>query len=179
MADGQQPAKVAFGFTATTKKKQKVSINIEDKTEHRQLITGVEGARIQAAEPDQPTGKQYVVPKLENTYRAGPKKFTPTFKPPSSDNQNIGSTDDKFEAAVLPLQSGITTYGLELRGRKAEEAAAAAAADQGGTGNGHAAGGGEPNVVARLAADKEGQQLQEDLEALPEQATMEVNAQGI
>lgn len=156
------------GFTIAAKRKQKVAVNINDEQERRQLITGLEGQEIQAAEGQEAgTSGRKVVPRQENTYRAGNKKFAPTFKPPSNDIKTIGSTEDKFELAPdAGKANALTSFGLEVRSRKRE-----------GDGAGEPANGAAPPInIAASLADRDKQQLNEDLEALPDEATVDVSS---
>lgn len=149
--------KLSFGFTAVAKPKKAVVVHAEERKETRQLITGLEGSRIQTAEPEQNNAKTYVVPKLENTFKTGKKTFTPSFVPPTSDTK-VGATDEKFEPAAQPDQPSITTYGLDIRQRQAMDAGDQAAASQ--------------PIDFR---DLELQKLKEDMEQLPDEASLEVN----
>ena len=117
---GSGPA-LAFGFT---KKKtvQKVAANVEEKKDVGQIIKGIEGSVIQVDGPDPSAStKTYVIPKIENTYTTGvgsggtgPRKFTPSFKPPSSDVNRAANGEDKF---VLGQNTApvIAEFGLQRR----------------------------------------------------------------
>ncbi|EFJ51408.1 hypothetical protein VOLCADRAFT_87660 [Volvox carteri f. nagariensis] len=124
MADGQEQ-KAALAFTFQKKKHvQKVAVNLEEKKDVGQLISGIEGAKIQVVGGDTSTEvKTYVIPKIENTYKSGvgPKKFTPSYKPPSSD-ANVDNSEDRFvqAASTVPV---ITEYGLQLRENKQGDSA--------------------------------------------------------
>ncbi|GFR50756.1 hypothetical protein Agub_g13023 [Astrephomene gubernaculifera] len=123
MADGQE-AKASLAFTFQKKKTvQKVAVNVEERKNTGQLITGFDGDKVQVVGGDAAvTDKSFVIPKLENTFKAGvgPKKFTPTFKPPSGDVVNVGAGEDRFvqAASTVPV---ITEYGLQLREAKPDD----------------------------------------------------------
>jgi hypothetical protein len=139
-----------------------VTVNVKEADDKKQLITGMEGSKIRPLHEEATERKQHVIPGMQNTYRVGKGKFTPSFVPPSTDTQIQGSIDDKFEAAAAPDQPLIKQYGLEVRKGAAgsnpvkEQAAAA--------------------PIAFSAIDRDAQQLREDLETLPEEADLEVKA---
>lgn len=170
MADGggAGPSSLSFGF-AKSKKAQKVAVNIEEQGERRQLITAVEGSRIRTAEDErQVEDKPLVIQKIENTYRAGPKKLVPSFVPLANDAPVAGSGADRFEAAAASTIPTITEYGLQKRDRPAGAGSDAAAAAAAGLGESAAA-------VRRLAgAQQEEDAYRRDMEALPDSAPTEV-----
>lgn len=107
---------LAFGFT---KKKtvQKVAVNVEEKKDVGQSIKGIEGSVIQVDGPDpSASSKTYVIPKIENTYTTGTgaRKFTPSFKPPSSDVNREANGEDKFVLGQNTAPT-ISEYGLQRR----------------------------------------------------------------
>lgn len=148
-----------FGFKIQGKARPKVAVNVEEKQEQRQLITGVAGSQFQGEEPAQP-GK-HVIPALQNTYKTGVGKFVPSFVPESSITPVTGNAEDRYERAAAPDQPSITSYGLEVRQRQAP------AADR----DGQAASG--PMVPANSRLD-DAAQFKADLELLPEEANVEV-----
>lgn len=154
----------ALGFSLAAKPKRgKVQVQVQERREERQLITGIDAAgRIEAAEPDAPAAGPRVIAAMGNTYRAGVGRaarggaagaggFAPSFVPPSSEDGLNASNTDKFVAA--PQDDGtkpaVTQYGLQRMDGRA--AAAAAQQQQEAAANGGApgppAGGGpaEPN----------------------------------
>ncbi|KAG2432029.1 hypothetical protein HYH02_013099 [Chlamydomonas schloesseri] len=159
MADGEQKASLAFSFQ---KKKivQKVAVNLEENKNAGQLITGFDGAKAQVV-GGEAEAKALVIPKLENTFKTGvgPKKFTPTFKPPSGEVVNVKDGEDRFVQAAESTVPVITEYGLQLRDVKPEERAAAAAAANGGK-----------NMAAAAAEEKA---YKESVEELPEVADLD------
>lgn len=160
MADGEQKASLAFSFQ---KKKtvQKVAVNLEENKNAGQLITGFDGAKAQVV-GGEAEAKALVIPKLENTFKTGvgPKKFTPTFKPPSGEVVNLKEGEDKFVQAESTVPT-ITEYGLQLRDVKPEERVAAAAAANGGK-----------NMAAAAAEEKA---YKDSVEDLPEVADLDVS----
>ncbi|KAG2428963.1 hypothetical protein HXX76_011207 [Chlamydomonas incerta] len=159
MADGEQKASLAFSFQ---KKKtvQKVAANLEENKNAGQLITGFDGAKAQVV-GGEAEAKALVIPKLENTFKTGvgPKKFTPTFKPPSGEVVNLKEGEDRFVQAAESTVPSITEYGLQLRDVKPEERAAAAAAANGGK-----------NMAAAVAEEKA---YKESVEELPDVADLD------
>ena len=142
------------------KSRAPVAVNVKESDDKKQLITGMEGSRIRPLHDEVGDIKQHIIPGMQNTYRVGKGKFTPSFVPPSSDAAVQGSIDDKFEAAAAPDKPLITQYGLEVR--------------KGADANGSAK---EPAAAAPMTLpgmDRDAQQLREDLEALPEEADLEV-----
>ncbi|GAX84888.1 hypothetical protein CEUSTIGMA_g12309.t1 [Chlamydomonas eustigma] len=108
--------------------------------------------------------RQYVIPKIENTYKAGSsKKFAPTFVPPASDAPIGGEGTDKFEQATVSTEpSGPQLYGLQHIQRK----------DHTGDANTRAGLGG--SITERLtAAKREEQAYQDHVEELPDMAPVE------
>lgn len=167
MTEPDPKAPVAFGFSKAAAKKAKVAVNVIETQEQRQLITGVQGSKIQAAEGQESSSEaRKIIPKQANTYRVGGNKFTPSFKPPASDTQAISGVGDKFEAAPEASKHGaLTSFGLDVR---AGQQQGQAGSDQPGEG---AANG---NIIAGLA-EKDVQQLKEDLKQLPDEAGMDVS----
>jgi G patch domain/KOW motif-containing protein len=186
--DGEQPAQqggLNLGFKIQGKARAKVAVNVKEQREDRQLITGVAGSVIQAAEPSASEWRQHVIPRLENTYKTGVGKFVPTFVPESSSAPITGKADDKYEKAAKPDVPGLASYGLQLRQPKDSQAAAAAAAGGAADDNGEAAGAAGAAGAADAAAARpmvpvrrgdEAQQLRDDLEALPDEASVEVSS---
>jgi G patch domain/KOW motif-containing protein len=184
MADtGEQQAQqggINLGFKIQGKARAKVAVNVREQRDDRQLITGVAGSVIQAAEPSTDERRQHVIPRLENTYKTGVGKFVPTFVPESSSAPITGKADDRYEKAAKPDVPSLTSYGLQLRPPKGTQAAAAAgdAADEGGAsadaaGAAAAAAAGSGPLVPVRRGD-EVQQLKDDLEVLPDEASVEV-----
>ncbi len=151
----------SLGFTFAKKKVvQKVAVNVEEKKDEGQLITGFDGAKAQVVGGDEANAKtSYVIPKLDNTFQAGvgPKKFVPTFKPPSNDDAKLAPGEDKFvqAASTVPV---ITEYGLQLREAKPED---------------H---GGDAGASSSLAQVLEERAYKEAMEQLPDVADEEVCA---
>ncbi|KAI8469970.1 MAG: DExH-box splicing factor binding site-domain-containing protein [Monoraphidium minutum] len=153
-----------LGFSLAAKPRRgKVSVQVAERSEERQLITGIEGSRITAAEPEGPAAGPRVIPGMGNTYRAGVGRvgggggggaggstFVPSFVPPASDDALKGSNEERFVAA--PANDGtkaeVKHYGLQrMGGREAVAAAAVPPQEQQGDGGGEggsgaAAGGG-------------------------------------
>jgi hypothetical protein len=182
----QQPQQggLNLGFKIQGKARAKVAVNLKEQREDRQLITGVAGSVIQAAEPCASERRQHVIPRLENTYKTGVGKFVPTFVPESSSAPITGKADDKYEKAAKPDVPGLTSYGLQLRQPKGslQEAAAGSAADTAGdaaddaaTGPADAAAAAAAGPMVPVRRGDEAQQLREDLEALPDEASVEVS----
>ena len=101
-------------------------------------------------------------------FQAGGGKFAPSFVPPSSDAPEGGQTgDDKFEmAAPASAPTEPQTYGLQRVKRKAESAEE----------EGQRAGLGGSITERLTAAKQEEQAYQNQVEELPEMATVEVSA---
>jgi G patch domain/KOW motif-containing protein len=104
-------------------RKPAVKVNAEEEREQRELITGVEGSRIQSAAPvdEQPIGLK-VVPKLENTFQVGGgRKFAPSFVPSSGADAVVGNGEDRFELAASDAQvQQEVQYGLQQRTGRGE-----------------------------------------------------------
>jgi len=178
-----------LGFSLAAKpKRAKVQVQVAQREEERQLITGIEGTRIRTAAPEAQAAGPRVIASLGNTYRAG-VGFVPSFKPPSSEDPLASSNQDRFVAApqIDTSKPVVAQYGLVRMG-------AAAAADSGGGGaadgsapaaegeqqhaqgatNGDAeaaapsAAAARPAFAARGGRGDNKQQLMEELEALPE-----------
>lgn len=162
MADGQEQ-KASLAFTFQRKKVvQKVAANVEERKDVGQLISGIEGAKIKVVCGGAPAEvKTYVIPKIENTYKSGvgPKKFTPSYKPPSSDAAVDNSIDRFVQAAsTVPV---ITEYGLQLRQTREENQTENEAV---------------LNAESMTAAAMEARDLREAVQELPDAMEMEVRA---
>ena len=159
------PPKLAFGFQKS-KAARKIAVNVEDKGDKRQLITGIEGSVIKTAEPEQSEEKKvYIVPKLENTFKTGVgKKFVPSYVPPANDAPIAGTAEDRFEHAEQDTRPSVTGYGLERRARPGEG------------GQEHAEPDDRPARPLVSAAQLELQAFKRDMEELPDQATVEVRS---
>lgn len=171
-----EPGKAAFGFKIQGKARAKVLVNADEKQDDRQLITGVTGSVIQAAEPSAAERKQYVIPKLENTYKTGVGKFVPTFVPESSTAAVTGSAEDRYERAAATDQPALTSYGLHLREPVATHSTKPGGAEAANGAAAGAAGAGAGAILAARGRVDEAQQLKADLEELPGEATVEVGA---
>lgn len=167
-------AGVSLGFSIKGKARAKVTVNAEKEREDRQLITAVaEDGTIQTEGPAQGSGsKQYVVPALQNTYKTGVGKFTPSFVPEPSTAAIKGNVEEKFERAEVGHAPTLTTFGLEVRRRK--DPADAAAANGGGSSDAAAAAASDRPLVPVVSRADADAQLKEDLEQLPDEATVEV-----
>lgn len=174
--DAAKPG-ISLGFSIKGKARAKVTVNAKQEQEHRQIITAVtEDGTIQTAEPASGSGsKQYVVPALQNTYKTGVGKFVPSFVPEASSAAIKGNVEEKFERAEVGHAPTLTTFGLEVRGPK-QNAGDAAAAAANGAAAGSAAASDRPLVPVQSRAD-EAAQLKDDLENLPDEATVEVRCQ--
>ena len=125
--------------------------------------------------PEQQTAKVYVVPRIENTYKTGmttkERKFAPTFRPPSNDAPVGGEGGDRFEMAAPIAQQITTGFGLQKRERDSSAVA--------GTSKGDNRAGLGGSITERLTAQQqEDQTYQKDVEALPEEASLEVSGAG-
>ncbi len=71
---------------------------MEERKDTGQTITGFDGAKAQIIGDDPSISAPKVIAKLENTFQTGvgPKKFVPTFKPPSNDAVSVKEGEDKF-----------------------------------------------------------------------------------
>lgn len=190
---GNKPGSgISLGFSIKGKARAKVAVHVAEKQEERQLVTAVTAdGTIKTTGPAAGSSagqKQFVVPALQNTYKAGVGKFVPSFVPESSTAAVTGNAEDKYERAEVGHAPQLTSFGLEVR-RPKDPAAAAAGADEGTTAVAAAAAnggaGGSGAAVAGLVAAKqagaggradEAAQLRADLETLPEEATVEVRA---
>eukprot|EP00983_Pelagomonas_calceolata_P082361 1155904-Pelagomonas_calceolata.AAC.1 len=180
-SDPPPPAKLSFGFSKH-QTLRRLDGGKGKKEESRQEITAIEGGVLRTAS-GQPVNaaaesKQYIVPKLENTFQTGvgnrekAKKFTPSFKPPDSSAQAIGDNSERFEAAKEDTRPKIVEYGLEKRERpdaasKGGEGSQQQGAQNGGAGE-HGKGGHVPPAKLEEAA------LERDVQGLPEEAPVEV-----
>ncbi len=175
---------MAFGFSKT-KQQRKVAVALQEKPEEkRQRITAFTSSGAVAAaghEDELPSAKTYIVPKLENTFKAGvgnkPKGFVPTFRPPEHDAAVAsGEGIDRFEVAQHDTRPQVEGYGLEKRARPAAEengsaGAAAGAADDGRDSQPHQDAGGASYVnIAQL----EQQAYKRDMDILPDAPEEEV-----
>ncbi|MEW5300634.1 MAG: hypothetical protein WDW36_003549 [Sanguina aurantia] len=129
---GDEPEKMqlaSFGFSKS-KATRKVAVNVSEEQERRTLLTGVEGSKLQSeAGQDAVLHKQYVIARIENSYRTGVgsveqqgnnRKFAPSFRPPTDDIPSLKAGEDRFVLAerAAPL---ITEYGLTSNTRVKEE----------------------------------------------------------
>lgn len=170
-----------LGFSLAAKPKRgKVSVQVEKEAEQRQLITGIEGSRIKAADAQGPVAGPRVIPSIGNTYRAGVGKggagtFVPSFVPPSSEDALATSNQEKFVAA--PQDDGtkpvVKQYGLQRM--DAVAAAGGSSADAAGPATAAAAAEGARPLVARR---NEKQQFMEELDELPDEMAPEVRGGG-
>ena len=173
MTDPAAPS-VAFGFKRTAKTTN-VGINVLDEGPTKVALSAVERGGVfrtvdgqDAAAVIQPPKSQKVIPMQANTYKAGGGKFAPSFVPPASDAPVGGQTgEDKFEMAApaVATSSEPQTYGLQRVKRKAEGAAEEGGGERAGLGG---------SITERLTAAKEEQAYQQQVEELPEMATIEV-----
>lgn len=167
-----------LGFSIQGKARARVAVNTAKEAEERQLITAVaEDGTIQTQGPAPgSSSKQYVVPALKNTYKTGVGKFVPTFVPEASSAAVKGNAEDRFERAEVGHAPTLTTFGLEVRRR--QDAAAGAAGGGDAAANGAAAAAAPPPadrpLVPVLSRAEEAAQLKQDLEELPDEATVEV-----
>jgi hypothetical protein len=167
MAGENGEQKLAFGFKAVSKTKVKVAVNVEEPKERRQLIVGIEGVQIKAAEGHEDDGANggskrelKVIAPLANTFKTGVGRagFIPSFVPPANDAPVAGDTSDRFELAATDSRPVITEYGLEVRARPGQEPA-------------------EVHEPIRLQTkDLELQAYKRDMELLPDVAPVEVRA---
>lgn len=165
---------MSLGFSIKGKARAKVAVNTAKETEDRQLITAVtEDGRIQTEGPAAGSSrKQYVVPALQNTYKTGVGKFVPSFVPEASSAAVKGNAEDKFERAEVGHAPTLTTFGLEVRRR--QDSAAAGAGEAAANGAAAAASDRPLVPVQNLSRAEEAAQLKQDLEELPDEATVEV-----
>lgn len=169
-----------LGFSIQGKARARVAVNTAKEAEDRQLITAVaEDGTIQTQGPAPGScSKQYVVPALKNTYKTGVGKFVPTFVPEASSAAVKGNAEDRFERAEVGHAPTLTTFGLEVRRRQDAAAAADAAGGGDAAANGAAAAAAPPPadrpLVPVLSRAEEAAQLKQDLEELPDEATVEV-----
>lgn len=181
---------LSLGFSIKGKARAKVAVNTEREREERQLITAVaEDGTIQTAGPAAGSGgkKQYVVPALQNTYKTGggAGKFVPSFVPEASSAAIKGNAEDRFERAEVGHAPTLTTFGLEVRSRQPAAAAAGGAAAADGAAAAAAAGNGAPPplsdrpLVPVVSKADEAAQLKQDLQELPDVATVEVRAHDV
>lgn len=183
-AGSSKPGGMSLGFSIKGKARAKVAVNTEKEQEQRQLITAVaEDGTIQTAEPAGGSGrKQYVVPALQNTYKTGVGKFVPSFVPEASTAAIKGDAEERFERAEVGHAPTLTTFGLEVRRKKDPAGAEAAGAAAGAAGEGGSSGAAAPAaasdrpLVPVVSRADEYAQLKEDLEQLPDEATVEVGA---
>ncbi|KAL6760830.1 DExH-box splicing factor binding site-domain-containing protein [Haematococcus lacustris] len=119
MGDAEDTKPRSFVFT---KSKAKVRIDaggVEEQQEHRQLIVGLQGSVVQPANLEAGTAPKRTVPTiapLANTFKTGVgNKFTPSFRPPSSDAAAAGDPNEKFELAAVDSRPLITEFGLAKR----------------------------------------------------------------
>jgi len=205
MSEQQEPgdsqdapkAGLSLGFSIKGKARAKVTVNAVKEQDDRQLITAVAAdGTIQTAAPAEGSSRrQYVVPALQNTYKTGVGKFVPSFVPESSTAAVTGNAEERFERAEVGHAPTLTTFGLEVRRRKDSATAAAAAAGSGaeeaagssaaanGAAAGAAAAAGGPSASDRplvpvMSRAEEAAQLKQDLEELPDVATVEVGGGG-
>jgi hypothetical protein len=155
-----------------------VAVQPKAKVEERELVTGISGTSLKTLEKKQKAAP-LVIPRIENTFQVGVGKTATTstattkaqrareqrFLPTVEDGLN-SKTEDKFELAEeVPVDVNIG-YGLtKFDARKAT------------TMKGKGEGEGNGTALSQLMTsqqDKETQQMKEDLENLPEQATIEV-----
>lgn len=181
-------AGLSLGFSIKGKARAKVTVNAVKEQDDRQLITAVaaDGTIQTAAPAEGPSRRQYVVPALQNTYKTGVGKFVPSFVPESSTAAVTGNAEDRFERAEVGHAPTLTTFGLEVRRRKdaaaaagsgAEEAAGSSAAANGAAAGAAAAAGPSASdrpLVPVMTRAEEAAQLKQDLEELPDVATVEV-----
>jgi hypothetical protein len=148
MEDGAPKPGGGLGFSLAAKpKRAKVQVQVAERSEERQLITGIEGTRIRAAAPEAPAAGPRVIPSIGNTYKAGVGRgaggsggagggaggggFVPSFVPPSSEDGLNASNTDKFVAA--PADDGtkpvVKQYGLQRMGASARAGGGSGASD--------------------------------------------------
>ncbi|KAI7838635.1 hypothetical protein COHA_007562 [Chlorella ohadii] len=128
---------------------------------------GADGG-LQMAAPAAPARGPLIIPKQENSYRAG-TKFKPSYIPDAADKID-GEGISKFETAEhdTAVAQQQVTYGLHVRARPAEGEAAAHA-------NGEQRGQQDAQPPA-VPADRDAAKLKEDLEQLPPEADLDAYA---
>ena len=174
---GPQPLK--FGFTKQQKNppKARVLSNADKEDEaSRQLVTGIEGSELKTVEDPALQAargskrKEYVVPKLEDTFKLRPK-FVPSFKPPPT-SAEVDQSGEKFELAKEDTRPKITSYGLERRARpeqqqQQQQQQQHPQAEESGM---------EQRRSHTPPANAEDYVLQRDVESLPEDTPLEVSS---
>ena len=123
-----------------------------------QSVTAFNGGRLEDADghPAAPLGKQ-VIPKLENTFKAGPKRHDPSRFLPDRSDAAPASNEERFEQAAIEPEVKVE-YGLQQRQRPSELPASAQASND------------------ERPFDIDTRRFQEDLTALPEMADAEAYA---
>jgi G patch domain/KOW motif-containing protein len=168
----------SFGFKKSTKAGQKVGINVAEEGPATVSLSAVEKGgvfrTVDGLDADligKEGKKHYVIPKIENTYQAGTagNKFTPTFKPPTSDAPVGGQGSDKFElAAPSTAPAAPQLYGLQHVQRK----------EKGPDEDGGSRAGLGGSITERLTAQRQEEAAyQRQVEELPDMAPVEVRGE--
>ncbi len=126
-SDGRTATGTSFQLTGRKKHLQPLSVQgATGQKETSQSVTAFSGGRLQDADgrPAVAPG-QFVIPKLENTFQAGPQRHDPSRYLPESGEAAPASNEDRFEPAAIAPEVKVE-YGLQQRQRPAEQQALAA-----------------------------------------------------
>jgi hypothetical protein len=187
-----------LGFSLAAAPKRKVQVQVAEQREERQLITGIEGTRIKAAEPEGPAAGPRVIAAVANTYRAGVGRgggaagrggFVPSFVPPSNEDALASTNEERFVAAPKGdgAQPAVQKYGLQRMGgragaageqqREEQQEQQQQQYDEGGGRNGGPAAPAAALPVRGRGGDKDA--LMQELGELPEEMAPEVGGWGV
>ena len=151
---------------------------MKDKEQKLDFVTGISGSALNSVEQKQTEGPK-VIPKIENTFQVGVGKTASKAQKarerrflPDESLEAQKRNEDRFELAEdsAMAQASHIKYGLTQL-RPADE-------PEGSKGGGGGGGGGEASALSQLMsrADADTQQMKEDLEKLPEAASLDVLA---
>ena len=117
-AELQTPVATSFQLSGRKRNLQPLAIQgARNQRETSQAVTAFSGGRLEDSEgrPATAPGKK-VIPKLENTFKAGPRQHDPNRYLPEQSDGIPASTEEKFELAAAEPEVEVE-YGLQKRQR--------------------------------------------------------------
>lgn len=153
-------APVATSFQLSGRKRHLQPLAVQGariQQEHGQAVAAFSGGRLEDSEgrPAVAPGKK-VIPKLENTFKAGPRQHDPNRYLPEQSDGIPASTEEKFELAAAEPEIKVE-YGLQKRQRPSQQQAPPAG----------------PEPPSERPFDIDSRKFKEDVLALPEVADAE------
>jgi G patch domain/KOW motif-containing protein len=169
MSGGGDGKVMGFGFTKKAKKSVVVAVNAggeDDDAPTREYLTGVTGSGLELKDKKAPAAPKSI-PVQDNTFEVGTgrRRKAPSFLPDEAevvkDNEERFETAERIGGKGETAQSGDVVYGLTKMGPKGGDVRPISRAQP------------EDSFIGKSLAEKELQAFKEDVEDLPEQATLD------